>query len=120
MNISGYRFGTIDIGGKTYTSDVIITPERVIDGWWRQQGHALAVADLDDVMAARPDVRVIGTGYFGRMSVSQETRRYLKEQGNSSARRAHRRRSTRLQRTPTGARSSRGRAASHVLSDADD
>lgn len=81
MNISGYRFGRIDIGGKTYTSDVIITPERVIDGWWRQQGHALAVADLDNVVAARPDVLVIGTGYFGRMSVSQETRRYLEAQG---------------------------------------
>jgi hypothetical protein len=81
MNISGYCFGTIDIGGRTYTSDVIITPERVIDGWWRQQGHALAVADLDDVLAARPDVLVIGTGYFGRMSVSHDTRRYLETQG---------------------------------------
>jgi hypothetical protein len=81
VNISGYRFGKIDIGGKTYTSDVIITPERVIDGWWRQQGHALAVADLDDVMAARPDVLVIGTGYLGRLSVSLETRRYLETQG---------------------------------------
>jgi hypothetical protein len=81
MNISGYRFGTIDIGGRTYTSDVIITPERVIDGWWRQQGHALAVADLDHVVAAKPDVLVIGTGYLGRMSVSQETRRYLEAQG---------------------------------------
>ena len=81
MNISGYRFGKIDIGGKRYTSDVIITPERVIDGWWRQQGHALAVADLDDVMAARPDVLVTGTGYLGRMSVSLETRRYLETQG---------------------------------------
>ncbi|HLG58325.1 MAG TPA: MTH938/NDUFAF3 family protein [Vicinamibacterales bacterium] len=81
MNISGYRFGKVDIGGKTYTSDVIITPERVIDGWWRQQGHALAVADLDDVVAAKPDVLVIGTGYFGGMSVSRETRRYLEAQG---------------------------------------
>ena len=81
MNISGYRFGKIDIGGKTYTSDVIITPESVIDGWGRQQGHALAVADLHDVMAARPDVLLIGTGYFGRMSLSQETRPYLEAQG---------------------------------------
>ena len=81
MNIAGYRFGRIDIDGRTYTSDVIITPERVIDGWWRKQGHALAVADLDDVVAARPDVLVIGTGYFGRMSVPQGTRRYLEAQG---------------------------------------
>ena len=26
MNIAGYRFGRIDIDGRTYTSDVIITP----------------------------------------------------------------------------------------------
>ena len=81
MNISGYRFGRIDIDGRTYTSDVIIMPERVIDAWWRQQGHALSVADLKDVMAARPDVLVVGTGYFGQTSVSSETRRYLEERG---------------------------------------
>jgi hypothetical protein len=81
MNIIGYRFGRIDIDGRTYTSDVIITPERVIDGWRRQQGHALAVADLGSVVAATPDVLVIGTGYFGRMSVPQETRRYLEAHG---------------------------------------
>jgi hypothetical protein len=81
MNIAGYRFGRIDIDGRTYTSDVIITPERVIDAWWRQQGHALAVGDLDRVVAAKPDVLAIGTGYFGRMSISEETRRYLEAQG---------------------------------------
>jgi hypothetical protein len=81
MHISGYRFGRIDIDGKTYTSDVIITPERVIDAWWRQRGHALSVADLENVVAANPDVRVVGTGYFGRMSISQETLRYLEGHG---------------------------------------
>jgi hypothetical protein len=81
MEIVGYRFGSVDIDGRTYTSDVIITPDRVIDTWRRKRGHALAVADLDDVVAVRPDVLVIGTGYFGRMSVAQETRRYLEQQG---------------------------------------
>jgi hypothetical protein len=28
MNISGYRFGRIDMEGQTYTSDAIITPGR--------------------------------------------------------------------------------------------
>jgi hypothetical protein len=60
---------------------VIITPERVIDAWWRQQGHVLSVADLEHVLASSPDVLVVGTGYFGRMSVSQETRRYLEGHG---------------------------------------
>jgi hypothetical protein len=39
------------------------------------------VADLSDVVAARPDVVVIGTGYLGRMSVSDEARQYLRTQG---------------------------------------
>jgi len=51
MNIAVYHFGTIEIDGRTYTSDVIITPERVLDSWWRQEGHRLAVADLTDVVA---------------------------------------------------------------------
>jgi hypothetical protein len=71
MNIGAYHFGRIDIDGQAYTSDVIITPERVLDSWWRRQGHRLAV----------PDVLVIGTGYLGRMSVPDETRRYLQAQG---------------------------------------
>jgi hypothetical protein len=47
MNIAGYRFGRIDIDGRMYRSDVIITPERVIDGWWRQlvDGHGVTSAD---------------------------------------------------------------------------
>ncbi|MGE0704869.1 MAG: hypothetical protein AB7N65_03485 [Vicinamibacterales bacterium] len=39
---------------------MIIRPEGVIDAWWRQQGHALSVAEREDVMAATPDVLVVG------------------------------------------------------------
>ena len=81
MNITAYRFGAVTIGGRVYTSDVVIVPERVIDTWWRKRSHRVSVADLVDVMAGRPDVVVVGTGYFGRMSVSDDARRYLHEQG---------------------------------------
>lgn len=81
MQITGYRFGEIEIDGRTYTADVIITPERVMDTWWRKQGHTLAVADLAPVMAAKPEILVVGTGYHGRMAVAGETRRYLQAQG---------------------------------------
>jgi hypothetical protein len=120
MNISGYRFGTIEIDGRTYTSDVIITPERVIDAWWRQRGHALSVADLKDVMAARPDVLLVGTGYFGRDVRLAGDATVPRRTGHSGARRAHQRGGTRFQRTPEGARSRRCCAAPDVLSDADD
>lgn len=79
--IGAYRFGRIDVDGRAYTSDVIITPERVIDTWWRKEGHNLVTADLTDVVAARPDIVVVGTGYFGRMTVSEEARGYLEAQG---------------------------------------
>jgi hypothetical protein len=81
MTIGAYRFGEIEIDGHVYTSDIIITPERVVDNWWRQEGHRLAIADLDDVVAAKPDVLVVGTGYFGRMAVSDDARRYLEAHG---------------------------------------
>jgi hypothetical protein len=81
MTIAAYQFGRIDIDGRVYSSDVIITPERVVDAWWRKQGHSLAIEDLEDVVAAKPDILVVGTGYFGRMTVSEETRRYLEAQG---------------------------------------
>jgi hypothetical protein len=81
VKIGAYRFGEIEVSGRTYSSDVIITPERVLDGWWRKQGHNLAPADLAEVVAAKPDILVVGTGYYGRMSVPEQTCRYLEAQG---------------------------------------
>jgi len=81
MRIRAYRFGSIDVDGQGYTSDVIITPERVVDTWRRREGHKLLVADLTDVVAATPDIVVVGTGYFGRMAISQDARDYLESRG---------------------------------------
>ncbi|RLI30667.1 hypothetical protein DRO48_02760, partial [Candidatus Bathyarchaeota archaeon] len=44
--IEAYGFGYIVVDGKRYTSDVIIFPDRVMDGWWRKEGHRLYVDDL--------------------------------------------------------------------------
>lgn len=73
MKVNHYSFGRITIDGKTYTSDVIIYPDRVDSSWWRKEGHYLQVADLTDVINAKPDVLVIGTGYSGVMAVPKET-----------------------------------------------
>lgn len=81
MRIETYEFGRIRIGGKTYTSDVIILPQEVRDSWWRSEGHCLHIDDLTDVMSARPDVLVVGTGYYGNMAVPVATRDFLEEKG---------------------------------------
>lgn len=80
-HIDEYRFGQIVIDDESYTNDVIIFPDRVMANWWRDQGHALSVDDLEDVLAASPQVLIVGTGAYGRMVVSAETRDHVEEQG---------------------------------------
>jgi len=81
MRISDYEFGRIAVADKTYTSDVIVAPEQVIDSWWRKEGHILQIEDLDDILNTKPDMLIIGTGYYGRMQVPDETKQYLEERG---------------------------------------
>ncbi len=72
MHIDDYSFGKIVINGKTYTSDVIVYPEKVDASWWRKEGHYLQKADLKDIVAAAPDIVIIGTGNWGEMVVPKE------------------------------------------------
>ncbi len=81
MRIDFYSFGRIVIDGKTYTSDVIIYPGRVDASWWRKKGHRLQPADLTDVVSAKPDVLIIGTGYAGVMDVPEETADFIRSKG---------------------------------------
>ncbi len=81
MHVDKYDFGRIEIAGSTYTSDVIVTGRQVRDHWRRDQGHRLQIKDLDAVMAATPEILVVGTGFYGRMTVPEETRNYLEGMG---------------------------------------
>jgi len=67
--IEYYSFGEIIIDGARYRNDVIIHGERIIE-WWRKEGHLVQVEDLDEVLDDRPDILIIGTGYYGAMKVS--------------------------------------------------
>ena len=81
MQIDHYRFGHIEIEGRSYDADVIIFPDHVHQRWWRREGHRLAQEDLGNVLAEGPEVLVIGTGYYGRMQVSEETLNSLRSAG---------------------------------------
>jgi hypothetical protein len=68
-------FGSIIIDGRTYTTDVLIFPDgRVADSWWRAQGHRFTRADLAELIAARPELIVAGTGIYGRVKVDDGLR----------------------------------------------
>jgi len=81
MKIDHYSWGKIVIDGNTYTSDVIIFPDRVNALWWRKEGHRLHIEDLKDVIAAGPESLIIGTGALGVMKVPKETIEHLESKG---------------------------------------
>jgi hypothetical protein len=81
MQIDQYSFGHIEIAGQSFDADVIIFPNRVQEHWWRRKGHELTRKDLETVLAGKPEVLVVGTGYYGRMHVSDETLKFLRAAG---------------------------------------
>jgi hypothetical protein len=73
MRIDSYSFGRIEVDGVFYSKDVIILTDRVVSPWWRDAGgHVFAPLDLADVIAAKPEAVVLGTGSFGRVTVLPE------------------------------------------------
>lgn len=81
MKIDSYSFGHIEINGKAFTSDVIIFRDRVDSSWWRKEGHSLQPEDIADVLNAKPDILIIGTGYFGMMTVPKSTLDHITSSG---------------------------------------
>ena len=81
LHIDSYRFGHLVVDGQAYSKDVIILPDKIIANWWREEGHALHPKDLEEVLAARPDLLVVGQGAQGRMRVTAEARQSLELAG---------------------------------------
>jgi len=79
--IDSYHFGEIVIDGKKYSSDVIISPDRVRDNWWRKTGHELCVEDIAEVITENPEVLVVGTGDSGLMKVLPEVEQAIQAHG---------------------------------------
>ena len=75
--IEDYQFGSMKIGGKRYRNDLKIVGGRVISDWWRREGHSVEEADVDDILAARPGILVVGMGDPGRMQVNNSLRSAL-------------------------------------------
>jgi hypothetical protein len=68
MIIDSYQFGRIVIGGKPYSRDLIILPDRtILHPWWRKTGHTVTLSDIQEIIAVSPDILVVGTGIPGLM-----------------------------------------------------
>ena len=79
--IDEYGFGRITVDGREYRTDVRILPDRVLDSWWRQEGHRLCLEDLEEAIACRPEALVIGQGKPGLLKVPPELTEELRRRG---------------------------------------
>ena len=81
--IDSYKFGAIVVNGLRYTSDIIVLPERVIDGWWRKEGHKVCAEDLEEIFNCepKPQVLIVGTGYYGLVKILPEVKDILGSHG---------------------------------------
>lgn len=75
--IDSYSFGCIVIDGVQYETDVILLPDRIVENWWRVEGHVLSPADLGEVVQCKPEILVIGRGLYNQLKVPVETRAFL-------------------------------------------
>lgn len=79
--IDSYSFGRIVVDGKSYTSDLIVFPDRVADHWRRKSGHKLVPEDLEQLLGGQVGTLVVGTGNSGLMRVPSDTLDYLESAG---------------------------------------
>lgn len=79
--IEQYFFGSITISGKQYRSDLKIINGQVYPNWRRKSGHTVEIAEVTDILNAKPDYLVIGSGSFGRMNLSDRLRQHLSDCG---------------------------------------
>jgi hypothetical protein len=82
MVIESYSFGNIVIDGSRYSSDLIIYPDgKIVAGWWRQNGHLMTEADIAGLIAASPEVIVVGTGASGMLKPERGIEKVLGKKG---------------------------------------
>ncbi len=84
--MSGYRFGEVTIGRRSYSHDVYI----LVDGTVKRRkksiareeyhtAHALGPKELERVCRGGPEVLFVGTGETGAVKLNEEALRYLSQ-----------------------------------------
>jgi hypothetical protein len=49
--------------------------------WWREEGHRLSIADLEQAFATEPEILVVGTGSFSLVRIPDATRKEIERRG---------------------------------------
>ncbi len=78
--IEHYTFGTFIIDGKRYESNVKLIGDKASAARYLE-GHILRKDDFDELIGAKPDYIVIGTGANGVVNVTSEIEEYIESNG---------------------------------------
>jgi|Deesub1362A_J573_1020465.scaffolds.fasta_scaffold16956_1 hypothetical protein len=82
MPVDYYEFGRIVVDGESFTSDVIISADGIVNTrWWRVEGHRVCKDDVRDILDSSPEIVVFGTGYHGLVKVDREVENFLESKG---------------------------------------
>jgi hypothetical protein len=79
--IGEYRFGRVRVDGREETRDLIVLPDRVVRGWWRQEGHRLVLEDLGEVLDELPARLLVGIGAYQQMRPDPGALEALRDRG---------------------------------------
>ena len=75
--IESYKFGKYVIDGAVYEYDIKIINNK-IKKW---HNHNMGKEDILDLIEAKPELIIIGTGAYGVIKVSEEIRELIKSKG---------------------------------------
>jgi hypothetical protein len=79
--IESYSPGRAVIDGVERHRDFIVLPDRVLDNWWRRDGHSLVIEDLDEVIDELPPRLILGCGYASRLEPNPSVIEALAKRG---------------------------------------
>ena len=74
-----YQERCMNGNGLRLCRDLKIVGDKIVENWWRKEGHRVDIGDITDILAENPEVLVIGTGYAGFMEISKSLHSALKK-----------------------------------------
>jgi hypothetical protein len=78
--IDNYKFGLITIDGKEYSYDVMVSWQDKVSQWTREKSHDIGSSAIQEALAKRPSLIVIGTGKSGIAQLREEARKKILNQ----------------------------------------
>lgn len=77
MKINNFSFGCIEINGKEYKEDVIVTKDRVKK---IERTHTIKKDIMEKALMTENDLVIVGTGKNGMVKVTEEAKRAAREE----------------------------------------